>query len=86
MSELFINWKVNGQMKGRFICCLGRRITIATGIDFLPPFLLGWDVVQGTAVARGALSDLRYHPRLSAAINLAYYLTLVISTRHIKPY
>lgn len=33
-----------------------------------------------------SLSDLGYFPGLSATINLAYYLTLVISTRHIKPY
>lgn len=74
-------------MKGQFICYTGRCITTALNIDFLPSFILGWDIDAENCNNVGvSLSDLGYFPRLSAAINLAYYLTLVISTKHIKPY
>ena len=87
MSELFINRDVNGPMKGQFICYLERCITTALNIDFPPPFVLGGDVDAEICNNVGvSLSDLGYFPRLSATINLAYYLTLVISTRHINPY
>lgn len=55
VSELFINWNVNGQMKDPFICCAGRCITAALSIDFLPSLILGWDIYAETAIRRGGL-------------------------------
>lgn len=74
-------------MKGQFTCYTGRCIATALNIDSRLWFILGWDTDAGNCNKVGvSLSDLRYFPGLSATINLAYYLTLVISTRHIKPY
>lgn len=74
-------------MKGQFTCYTGRCIATALNIDSCLWFILGWDTDAGNCNKMGvSLSDLRYFPGLSTTINLAYYLTLVISTRHIKPY
>lgn len=74
-------------MKGQFMWYPERCITTALNIDFPPSFVLGGDTDAEICNNVGmSLSDLGCFPRLSATINLAYYLTLVISTRYLNPY